>query len=411
MSFEPAMIFVAPSLVRFFRILGYNSGMLKAFAAFLILHCALFTTGWAFSDEKPTVKVGAILSLSGGLEQWCRYYQQGIELAVSGEDPVKIDLIIEDDHSVDKKAALTAAQKLVQIDKVDLLFSWTASTVPVLTRLASEARLPLIIGGYDSNVAKGGQYVFGAFVNYELVPREIAKFFIETKGVRRLGLVLAADDWSQNFEAPFRDEASKLGAGIVFSETISPNEKDLRSLILKLKKENVEAVLAPLFGGSLFSFLKEARELKFSGLIHVGDGMFEEDLKTVGVSSEGVFASQIWVESPELASAFKRRFGEGANPLQLGLVATGYDWVKHVQKAAKHLLDQGKPLSRETLREELVTFQSDGYLGKQMYGAPPSQSGEITMVVKGGRYVRAEYRHDVVADHGNGVAGPPDIAP
>ena len=341
----------------------------------------------AAAQEQPTLKAGVILSMSGGLEQWCGYIRQGIELAAGEPSPVGMQIVFEDDRSVDKKAALSAAQKLLHVDKVDLLVSWTASTEPVLGPAATSARTPLLVGAYDRNVAAGGPYVFGAFVNYDLVSREIVRFFVQKKGARKLGLVMAADDWSQNFEAPFRDEAQKLGASVLFSEVIAANERDTRSLFLKMRARNVDAVLAPLYSGSLYSFLKTAQEMHFPGLIHAGDGMFEEDLNVLGSNAEGVYANQIWLMSEKLSADFKKKFGTDTNALQIGLVASGYDWVKHVQSTAARLLKDGKSITRENLKGALRTFQSDGYLGKQMYGGPPAQSGEVIMTVKKGRFV------------------------
>jgi branched-chain amino acid transport system substrate-binding protein len=352
----------------------------------LTLSCIL---NFAQAENSATIKVGAVLSLSGGLEQWCRYIRQGIELAASASSDIKIELTFEDDRSVDKKSAATAAHKLLNVDKVDLLYSWTASLVPVLVPMAENARTPLFIGAFDRRVAAGGAYVFGGFVNYDLVPREIARFFVLKRGVTKLALIMAADDWAQNFEKPFREEAAALGATILFVETVSPEEQNFSSLLLRLKREKCCAVLAPVYGGSLYAFLKQAREMRFPGLIHVGDGMFEEDLKVAGESAEGVYASQIWLESKELATAVRNRFGETLNPLQLGIVASGYDWVAHLQGAGRKIVSEGKPISRDVLREALATYRSHGYLGEQMYGAPPAKSGEENVVVRNGRYFRS----------------------
>ena len=369
---------------------GKKAGNALVLAGAVLCSWVLFFPLKLCGQQKPEIKAGVILSFSGGLEQWCSYIRQGIELALAEDAPVRISAVFEDDRSMDRKTALTAAQKLISIDKVDVIVSWTASAVPILSPLADSARIPFLAGAYDRNVANGGPYVFGAFVNYEIVPREIAGFLIKKRGARRLALMLAADDWSQSFAEPFREEAEKLGAQVLFRETVSPEEKDLRSLVLRLKKERIDAVLAPLYGGSLYSFLKYARELRFPGAIHVGDGMFEEDLKIAGPGAEGVYASQIWLESEELFSALKRRIGRSANPLQLGMVASGFDWVKHLQGAGLKIVREGRSISRETLKEELRTFRSSGYLGDLMYGAAPSHSGEIIMMVQSGRYVRVE---------------------
>ena len=60
----------------------------------------------------------------------------------------------------------------------------------------------------------------------------------------------------------------------------------------------------------------------------------------------------------------------------------------HIKKLYKHLLEQGKLISRENIREALITFRSSGFTGEVMYGSPPKQSGEVNVVVKNGRYFR-----------------------
>lgn len=356
----------------------------------LLAFFSLAAEAAAAAEEKPVIKVGVLLSLSGGLEQWCSYIRKGMELALDQTAPAKLEVVFEDDKSVDRKAVAAAAHKLIEMDNVHLVAVWTGSVLPVLAPIAVRAKTPLLVGAYDHNVAEAGDFVFGAFVNYRLLPREIARFLVQAQGARRLALIMAADDWSLSFERPFKEEALGLGAEIVFTETVKPDETDTRSLILRLKRERIQAVLAPLYASSLYAFLKQARTAGFTGLIHVGDGMFEEDLKIAGPSAEGVYASQMWLESPELNEMLKRRYGAPADSLQLGLVASGYDWVRHLQGLAAQLAADGKPISRLALRDGLKTFRSRGFLGELMFGVPPESSGEIMVVVKDGRYVPAQ---------------------
>lgn len=338
------------------------------------------------AEERPVVKAGAILSLSAGLEQWCGYIRQGIELAVSEEGPIKVEVAFEDDRSTDRKAALMGTQKLLQVNKIETLFSWTTSTLSVIDPAVTQAKTPLVVGAYDVNVKRAGPYVYGGFVNYDLVSKQIANFLIMNKKARRLAIVMAEDAWSQNFETAFREEAQRRGAEVVMIDKVAPHENDMRSIVVKLKKENVEGVLAPLYSSSLYSFLKEVRDLHFGGIINVADGMFEEDIKTAGTNAEGVYATQIWLESPKLANAYKQKFGDTTNPLQLGLVALGYDWVKHMQGIGVKIINDGKKISRETIAAALKSYTSLGYLGEQRYGVAPEYSGEVTVVVRDGRF-------------------------
>ena len=114
--------------------------------------------------------------------------------------------------------------------------------------------------------------------------------------------------------------------------------------------------------------------------------MFEDDIKTLGDAAEGVTAMQIWLESSDLEAKVKKRFGEAANALQLGLIAQGYDCIKHLAGAAKALRATGRAVNRENLNSILKEFSSVGYLGPMMLGAPPKQTGEQVVVVERGKY-------------------------
>jgi ABC-type branched-subunit amino acid transport system substrate-binding protein len=197
-----------------------------------------------------------------------------------------------------------------------------------------------------------------------------------------LALVLANDFWSTSHEEPFRDEARLRGLEIVYSQTIDPKETETRAIIANLKRHKVDAVLAPLFGPSLVSFIRRHREARSESLINVADGMFEEDIKSIGDAAEGVSATQIWLESAELSTKIKARFGDSANPLQLGLIATGYDAIKHLSALARDLRTKGIAINGESINTALKSFSSNGYLGRLMIAAPPARSGEEVVVVE-----------------------------
>lgn len=339
------------------------------------------------AEESPTVTVGVLLSLSGGLEQWCSHMRHGVELAASEDasSEEKVKVVFEDDRSAEKRATLSAVRKLLDRDRVDALFSWTPSTAPILMPLVQKAHVPLVVAAHDPRIVQAGEYVFGAVVNYDLVARSIARFF-KARGARRVGLVLAIDDWSMSFESPFRDEAKRLGLDVVYSGTLDPHDSEARTVVSHLKRTRVEAVLAPLYGSALVSFVRRYRELQVQSVLNVADGMFDSDIKVLGAAAEGVTASQIWFDSPELAAKVKKQFGSTTNPLQLGLVASGYDLTRHIVGAVSRLRQQKREVCGESLNRELKTFRSRGYLGEYMLGEPPSASGTTMVVVKDGRF-------------------------
>ncbi len=348
------------------------------------------------SAERVTVNVGVLLSLSRGLEQWCLPIRQGMEIAAEELLGDKIKLIFEDDQSVDKRATLVAAKRLLELHKVDLLYTWTTSLAPLLVPIANQTKTPLVVGSYDPRSIKFGEYVYALGVNYQSMARDIANFLV-MKGGRRFGIVMQDDHWSKGFEEPFKEELTKLGARVVLTESLPVASTDTRALVLRIKKREVDGILAPLFGETLHSFIRTARELKLQSDIHVAEGLFEDDIRIIGPSSEGVYASQIWLENKELLSKVRARFGNDAHPLQLGLIASGYDFVAHIAKTASNVVIEestDSPQNRTSgskgfkvaLARSLMTTSSEGYLGKHYFGEPPLKSLASMVVVKDGRY-------------------------
>jgi ABC-type branched-subunit amino acid transport system substrate-binding protein len=301
-----------------------------------------------------------------------------------------VALRIEDDQSVDKRASLAATHRLVEVEKVDVVTVWSLSALEIIVPVTQKAQVPLLIGDYDDRIRRAGRDTFGSLLNRDLLPREVARFF-RARGVRRVALIMIEDAWSASYEAPFRAEAQALGLDVVYVETLNPAESELRPVVLKLKSKRVEAVLAPLYGPSLFSFLRRHRELQAGGIVNVGDGLFEQDVSALGAVAEGVTSQQIIVKDDLLADKVRKRYGAAGTPLQLGQVAAGYDPVRHLVKAARELQARGEPITRTRLSEILKTYRSQGYIGPMMVGAAPELPGEQLVVVEKGRYQPVQY--------------------
>ena len=94
-------------------------------------------------------------------------------------------------------------------------------------------------------------------------------------------------------------------------------------------------------------------------------------------------------DSKDFLDKYKTKY-KNANPLQLGLVASGYDITKHLYEVGFSVVSKNQPISKENLLKELKTFESKGYLGTLMMGKPPVGTGEKLMIVKNGRYQLAE---------------------
>lgn len=171
----------------------------------LTLALAIFVTACKQKQEtqapqKPTVKIGAIFPLSGPVAFWGDALKQGVEMAQEdlGETKFKYEIILEDDQMDPKKTAL-AFQKLVNVDKVDVIISAAAGPGNVVAPLAEKHRIPHFAIGSDPNMAIGK---FN-FIHWTPPPKEAQAFvkLLKEKNLKRIALFNFNHQGSKTIEA------------------------------------------------------------------------------------------------------------------------------------------------------------------------------------------------------------------
>lgn len=103
-----------------------SSKIILAFGIILAL-ILIFQQNLHFDATGDALKIGAILPLTGDLAYVGQEMQRGMGLALQEADNPNIKIIYEDDLTFDIKSSVNAANKLVNLDKVDVVFqlrSW-----------------------------------------------------------------------------------------------------------------------------------------------------------------------------------------------------------------------------------------------------------------------------------------------
>ena len=77
------------------------------------------------AQEKQEVKIGVILPLTGAISSVGEAMLHGLELAASETKHISVKLIVEDDATANRVKVVSAAKKLVAVDKVDIVcYEW-----------------------------------------------------------------------------------------------------------------------------------------------------------------------------------------------------------------------------------------------------------------------------------------------
>ncbi len=345
------------------------------------------------SKEEEVIKIGAILPLTGEAAIAGISIQQGIEIAVEeinkagGINSREIRVIFEDDQ-YDNKITVTAANKLISVDKIDIGIVSFVHGAKAVMPIFEQNKIPLVVAWDSTNELEEGDYIFSTGFSTELSGRKMANYAYNELNLRKVAIVLHQDEWSEVIAPAFKKEFQKLGGEVLLEEKVAVGENDFKTIISKIKSKEADAVYLPLVPVNTDVFLKQAKELGLQAQILSGDALIPDIIIAAGDAAEGVYFTSVYVEdnkiSQGLAEKYQERYGEEAPALSM--VAFGYD----AMLAIKSAIESAKEITPEGIKNALysvdiigaggqIKIEADG-LSKRVEKVFKVQNGEGVLV-------------------------------
>lgn len=232
------------------------------------------------NTSKEPIKIGAVLSLTGDAAPWGESIKNGIELAVKninvkgGIKGREVTVIYEDDHT-DGKQAVSAYNKLVDIDRVQGIiggvFDFTAQ--PLLP-LAEKNKIAFVTPGnfrIEDSFELGTQS-FTLLINFEDVIRYYKDYLSQPK-IKKIAVVHFTSTWGVEITKVLGEIMNSYGKEKPIEEIYTQiGGNDFKTTIAKLKKEKIDTVFLDTLGEDSVNFLKRSKELGFnpSFLTYIG---------------------------------------------------------------------------------------------------------------------------------------------
>ncbi len=373
----------------------------KWIGVIVFLALVIFGVSLIGSKNKPknqsTITIGGLFPFTGVSASFGERAKHGMELAlekVNSEYPFELKVIYEDDKG-ESAAAVAAARKLMDIDRVNIIIG-TAKSDPMLAVApiteADKVILFTPIAGAAA-ISQAGDYVFR---NLE-VPAAHGKgstAFLKSKGVTRVALFTAQASNAQSYGKAFRDHTEQAGVAIVYSAEYPSTENDFRTNILKAKQENIDAFyLAVATGKDSGIATKQIRESGFADTIMASVASeSQEFLDSAGSAAEGVFVSSATFNPNDpvakgYTEQFRVRYGKESD----GFAANAYDAVILTAKSIEHCKND---TNTDCIRDYLYNVKDyPGVGGKTTF----DQNGDVIKPVqikevKNGKFVSIELR-------------------
>ena len=239
-----------------------------------------------------------------------------------------VQFLFEDDQLLAKNT-LAAVNKFINVDKVDGVLVYGTPTSLAVTDLVESRHLPMIALSILGRVVQGRQYVVKHWCTAEQLTQAVLAE-VKRRAYQKVAIVSTQNDAMLGL----RDLYKAAGpTQIVLDEEFIRDTFDFRSIATRILGAKADAVYVLLFPPQTGVFVKQLRELGFSGEVFGVHNM--EDPNEVA-ASHGAMVGAWLANGDETAGegyseAYVKRFG---TRLALG-GGSGYDTAKLFIEAAQ----------------------------------------------------------------------------
>ncbi|MBT6143009.1 ABC transporter substrate-binding protein [bacterium] len=341
---------------------------MKKISFLAILAIALAGCTGAPTDGDGTFKVGVISPLSGGAAQYGLEQQRVFDYTLDqinaggGYRGTDVELVYED-GKCSGSDAVTAFQKLVDIDEVDVVTTLCSSESLAIAPLTESSQV-LAVSATSSNpdIEGASSFLYSLSYSDDLIGGAMLE---QLKGFKSVAIISEQNDYNIGLKNIFE---AALGDAVVASEMFEPTMTDFRNIIEKVSNAGVEAiVLNPFAGTTATNLIKQmaesAADFEDTQLVSHIAYLADETREGVAELAEGM----IIVDVPKMTSDDIMQFQANVEQKHGGVsnfggffVATTHDTLVNLVELANEVGEDSVALRDALVADELVGFVAGG---------------------------------------------------
>jgi branched-chain amino acid transport system substrate-binding protein len=204
-----------------------------------------------------------------------------------------IEVIIEDSKS-DESAAVLAAKKLIERDKVVAIIgpSTTGESLAVIP-FATKAKIPLISAAAGSAITQPVKDRFWVFktAQYDTSAVEVIYVHLKKQGINQIGIASVTTSFGDAGRKALQEMAPKHGITIVADERYGPKDADMTTQLAKIKASGAKAIINWSIGSGQVVVAKNWSALKMGIPLYQSHGWgSKKNIELAGKAAEGIIA-------------------------------------------------------------------------------------------------------------------------
>ena len=345
----------------------------------------LFASG---ESETETVKIGAILAVTGGASFLGAPEAKTIEMladqinANGGINGKQVELIIKDSAANPEKA-ISFAKQLIEEDKVlAIIGPSTSGETMQIKDLCESYKTPLVsCAAAEAIVNPVASYVFKTPQKDNFVAQLIFQTMNEM-GISRIGVVASNTGFGNAGKAQLEKYAPDFGIDVAIAETYDKKATDLTAVLTKVKAQNVDAVVNWSIVPAQAIVPKNMKQLGMDVPLFQSHGFGNiKYVEAAGEAANGIIfpagrllvADQLPDSNPQKATlvSYKNEYESKYNEPVSTFGGHAYDAFMIIVKAAENTKD----LNRENLRDSIENLKDFPGTGGVFSFSPEDHNG------------------------------------
>ncbi len=351
------------------------------------------------TDTQPEkYTIGSILPLTGDGAAYGIPLQRTVEYTINqlnekgGINGKKLEIIYEDGKCSGKDAS-SAANKLINIDKVKIILGGFCSSETLgAAPLAENAKVVMLSPGSSSPaITDAGDFIFRNWPSDKSQAKLLAEK-ANQMGLKKVGIIGEKSDYAVGLSTAFIQTFTGLGGQTVLEEYLS-DDSDFKTQLTKLKGENLDGLfINPQTPDKGELIVKQLQELSFKPkqmFVNEVITTYPQLVEKYGEFFEGTVGADVAFDEnqPEVQKMkdwYKQKYGSDLP--YVSFAATGYDAIYIISEA----IVNARIDNPTGLRDYLYSIKDrQGLAGKltiDKNGDPTS--GHALKIIKAGK---AEY--------------------